>query len=205
MCPSAFRVEKDSGNCPSAASETQLSVVPRKGIVSDSLGPQGQLSPPPTDPGQPPTQIEPGPGLDLRSSQTQLLPELCPQLQGCGERREEAWPSSSLVELPSAVVRTFPLGIRAPAKFELHFRGLRETDTSLRTRRRRLRQPGNGRGVASELVPVEPDGALERGPGASTVSHLLRELVMLSLSSKDCMDHLRGLVPVKPHFSKQNL
>lgn len=89
-----------------------------------------------------------------QTRQTQVLPELCPQLQGCGGRREEAWPSSSPVELPRAVVMTLPLGIRAPTKFELHFRGPQETKTSLRTRRRRPRQAGNGRGVVGGLVPV---------------------------------------------------
>lgn len=121
----------------------------------------------PTIPALRPTRPAPSsdfrPGLppELISPQTQVLPELCPQLQGCGGRREEAWPSSSPDELPRAVVMTFPLGIRAPTKFEPHFRGPQETETSLRMRRLQ-RQSGNGRSVAARLVPVELGGLGER-------------------------------------------
>ena len=116
---------------------------------------------------------------ELTIPQTEVLPELCPQLQGCGGRREEAWPSSSPNELPRAVVLTFSLGIRAPNKFELHFRGPQKTETSLRTRQR---QSGNRRGVVVGKVPAVPGGLGWRPGGGQRrhVNHLRALLLLLS-------------------------
>ena len=154
---------KNRWNCSSAGSRDRGHL--RAGHTAcavSSLGPQGQQSPPETDQASPSSNFRPGLPPELTSPQTQVLPELCPQLQGCGGRREEAWPSSSPVELPRAVVMTFPLGIRAPTKFEPHFRGPQKTETSLRMRRRR-RQSGNGRSPVARLVPVALGGLGERG------------------------------------------
>ena len=72
-----------------------------------------------------PLPLHSGPGLPPRvhTRQTQILPELCPQLQGCGGRWEEAWPSSSPVELPRAVVVTFPLGNPRPDQVQVALPG----------------------------------------------------------------------------------
>ncbi|XP_053519557.1 uncharacterized protein LOC128627135 isoform X2 [Artibeus jamaicensis] len=121
---------------------------------------------------QPPPQVDQASYSDYRQGlprelttlQTEVLPELCPQLQGCGGRREEAWPSSSLNELPRAVVLTFSLGIRAPNKFKLHFRGPQKTETSSRTRQR---QSGNRRGVVVGKVPAVLGGLGQRPAGVS--------------------------------------
>lgn len=105
-----------------------------------------------------------------------LLPELRPGLHGCGYRQEEAWPTSSQGELPHFTATTFSLGIRAPSKLELHFRGLKEDLTSLRTRRPRRQQPGNGRG--EPLSDLEALAALGEArvaqsvePGLVALSH----------------------------------